>query len=116
MDFLADTQLFTIATRGYAPFAANLHASLDRLGLGSALAAYAADDRLVDDLAALAIDARPLPNAQNLPNWSNHMAAGFAEITACKYVVARNIMAEGRSAAFVDGDIVFLRDPRAHLE
>jgi Nucleotide-diphospho-sugar transferase len=113
-EYIANTEMFTIATMGYGPFTLNLCASMRRVGIGNELVVYTPDRSLYDDLVSRNIRAVHLGDAV-LPDWSDHLAPGFNLIVALKFAIALEIMKSGRNAFFIDGDIVFLRNPREYL-
>lgn len=108
-------ELFTLATRGYAPFVLNLEASLARIGLAGKLVVYALDDHVHAELLAAGLRSRRV-GPDGHPEWSDYGTAGFARTMAFKYTVASEIIASGRSAWYVDSDIIFLKDPTRYLE
>jgi len=108
-------EMFTLATRGYAPFVLNLEASLARVGLADRLVVYALDDHVHAELLASGLRSRRV-GPDSHPEWSDYGTAGFARTMAFKYTVAGEIIASGRCAWYVDADIVFLKDPTQHLE
>jgi hypothetical protein len=111
---LPDTVMFTIATNGYVPYVRNLHASLARLGLAENLLIYSLDDQAHSELIDSGL-ASIRHEAYVVPEWSDWHTPGFVRIMSFKYAVALPILEAGRNALYVDSDIVFLRDPFAHL-
>ena len=112
---LPNTVMFTIATAGYVPFVLNLHASLQRIGLGNQLVVYTPDRAVKRELSARGVHSLRF-GGQRYPRWSDYAGPGFTEIVAYKYAVASEILNTGRNVLFVDGDIVFLRNPAQHLK
>jgi hypothetical protein len=112
--FLPNTVMFTVATAGYVPLVLNLHASLRRIGLGNQLVVYTTDRTVKRELSAMGIRSLRF-GRQRYVRWSDYKAPGFAEIVAYKYAVASELLKAGRNVLFVDGDIVFLRNPAKHL-
>jgi hypothetical protein len=106
--------MFTIATAGYVPFVLNLHASLQRIGLGNQLVVYTPDRSVKRELSVMGVRSLCFGH-QCLPQWSDFKKPGFAEIVAYKYAVASEILSTGSNVLFVDSDIVFLRNPAKHL-
>jgi hypothetical protein len=111
---LPNTVMFTVATAGYVPFVLNLDASLRRIGLGNQLLAYTSDSRVQRRLEKRGVRSIAY-TAKRYPCWSDYGTPAFARIVAYKYEVASHILATGRNVLFVDGDIVFLRNPAAYL-
>lgn len=107
-------EVFTLATRGYAPFVLNLEASLGRIGRGGELVAYALDDEVHAELQAAGMRSRRV-GPDDHPAWSDYGTIGFARTMAFKYTIASQIVASGRAAWYVDGDVVFLKDPLPQL-
>src|ERR1700733_6643294 len=93
-EYIANTEMFTIATMGYGPFTLNLYASMRRVGIGNELVVYTPDRSLYDDLVSRNIRAVHLGDAV-LPDWSDHLAAGFNLIVALKFAIALEIMKSG---------------------
>ncbi len=111
---LPNTVMVTIATAGYVPFVLNLHASLQRIGLGNQLVVYTPDRSVKRELSAMGVRSLRF-GCQGYPRWSDYGGPGFAEIAAYKYAVASEILNTGSNCLFVDSDIVFLRNPAKHL-
>lgn len=111
---LQNAVLFTIATAGYVPFAANLEESLRRVGLGDQLTVYTPDTTVARELSALGVRCRYLEH-QHVGGWSEYGTSGFVTITAYKFAVACEILKTGSNALFIDSDIVFLKNPTNYL-
>ncbi|WP_363345805.1 putative nucleotide-diphospho-sugar transferase [Methylocystis echinoides] len=112
---LPDTTLITVCTAGYLPFILNLHASLEQIGLGGELVVYTPDPSVQQMLSARGIRAEVFGrNSYN--KWTNFGESGWCETMAYKYAVAAEILKTGKKVFFVDGDIVFLRNPGEHLK
>lgn len=105
-----DPELFTIATSGYVAFVLNLYASMQRAGIGQSLVVYA-----LDRAAHVAVERAGLRSRQyghgERPAWSDFGTNEFARTMAFKYLIAVEILRSGRSAMYVDSDVVMLRDP-----
>ena len=112
--FLPNTAMVAVATAGYVPFVLNLHASLQRIGLGNQLLVYTPDGSVRRELSAMGVRSLRFGH-QRLQRWSDHRAPGFAEIVAYKYAGASELLNAGSNVLFVDSDIVFLRNPAKHL-
>jgi hypothetical protein len=112
--FLQDTVMFTIATAGYVPFVLNLHASLQRIGLGKQLVVYTPDRRVKRKLSAMGVRCVRF-GRQRYRRWSDFGTPEFNKFMAYKYTVATEILNSGSNVLFVDGDIVFLRNPAKYL-
>jgi hypothetical protein len=106
--------IFTIATDGYAPFVLNLHASMQRVGLGEALQVYCLDDAVYGELHEAGLSVHRAVG-ERAPEWSDYGTRGFATTMRYKYLVALDLMAGGRDVLYVDSDIVFLKDPLSYL-
>jgi hypothetical protein len=113
--FLPNTVMYTITTAGYVPFVLNLHASMKRVGIGNHLVVYTSDQEVQRELSSMGLRSICF-GQQKLPGWGDYATADFAQIVAYKYAVATEILLSGSNALFVDGDIVFLRNPARHLE
>jgi hypothetical protein len=112
--FLPNTVMFTVATAGYVPFVLNLHASLRRIGLGNHLVVYTPDRRVKRELSAMGVHSLCF-GPQHYGEWSDFNTREFAKIMAYKWAVASEILNTGSNVLFVDGDIVFLRNPAKYL-
>jgi hypothetical protein len=51
-----------------------------------------------------------------LADWGDFWTPEFAQIVALKFAVGMEILSSGKNALFVDGDIVFLRNPIDYLQ
>lgn len=107
--------LFTIVTSGYVDLTLNLAASLRKLGLHTRLTVYALDASSADRVRLAGLSVIRWGGRDALSEWSDYKTPGFAEVTAAKYEIALQLMAQSRTAFFCDGDIVWLRSPLAHL-
>jgi hypothetical protein len=111
---LENTVMFTIATNGYVPYVRNLHASLARLGLAEHLHIYSLDDDAHRELLESGLRSVRFDGSA-APDWSDWNTPGFIQLMSFKYAVALPMLEAGQNALYVDSDIVFLRDPFAHL-
>jgi hypothetical protein len=112
---LPETVMFTTATAGYVPFTLNLHASLQRIGLGNQLIVYTPHRSVNWKLWARGVRSVVRAGSQPFRRWSNFNTPEFGKFMAYKWAVGSEILNTGRNALFVDGDIVFLRNPAKHL-
>jgi hypothetical protein len=87
---------------------------MERVALGGELVAYTLDDDAQAELSSAGVRSFRLDSGRR-PAWSDYGSSGFARTAAFKYVAALDILAAGRNALFVDGDIVFLRNPLDYL-
>lgn len=87
--------IFTIATDGYAPFVLNLHASMQRVGLGEALQVYCLDDAVYGELRKAGLSVHR-PAGERPPAWSDYGTRAFARTVRYKYLLALDVMAGGR--------------------
>lgn len=110
-----ETVFFTIATEGFVPFVMNLHASLKPIGIDNQLVVYSLDDRAQAKLSGKGINCSRYAGADVEQPWSNFRAAGYTRIVSFKWAIALEILKSGKNAFFVDGDIVFLRNPAGYL-
>jgi hypothetical protein len=106
--------MFTVATAGYVPFVLNLHSSLRRIGLGNHLVVYTPDRRVTRKLSAMGVHSVCF-GPQRYQQWSDFNTREFAKIVAYKWAVASEILNTGSNVLFIDGDIVFLRNPAKYL-
>jgi hypothetical protein len=113
--FLRNTLMCTISTAGYVPFVLNLHASLQRIGLGNNLVVYTPDRSVTRKLSAMGVRSVRF-GGQRYPKWGDWGTPAFAKIVAYKFAVACEILNSGCNVLFVDSDIVFLRSPVQHLQ
>jgi Nucleotide-diphospho-sugar transferase len=111
---LPNTVMYTIATAGYVSFALNLLESMRRVGLGSQLVIFTPDQQVCAELSSLGVHCRYFPH-QQVAKWSEYGTSGFGAIAAYKFAVGCDILDAGSNALFVDGDIVFLRNPIQYL-
>jgi Nucleotide-diphospho-sugar transferase len=113
--FLPNTVMYTITTAGFVPFVLNLHASMKRIGISNHLVVYTPDQEMQRELSSMGLRSICF-GQQDLPVWADFLTAERGPIVAYKYAVATEILLSGRNALFVDGDIVFLRNPARHLK
>jgi hypothetical protein len=112
---ISDTIMFSIATAEYVPFVMNLHESMQRVGLGKHLRVYTPNHNVQQTLLAAGVDSLRFGD-QDLANWADFASSfEWTRIMAYKYAVATEILKSGKNALFIDGDIVFLRNPVQHL-
>lgn len=111
---VANTVVFTLATSGYVPFVLNLHASLAKLGFGAHLQVGALDDDALRLLSAAGVRCVRM-SERECSTWYDFKASGWGRVMAFKYDFALQTLAQGRNVLYCDGDIVFLKDPAAHL-
>lgn len=104
------TVMFTIATAGYSPFVLNLHTSLNKIGLADKLVVFCLDPEAYQVLSGAGLSCR-LHRSKGTQPYCEIAAPGFARIVAHKYEIARTLLERGLNVLYVDGDIVFLRDP-----
>jgi Nucleotide-diphospho-sugar transferase len=117
--FLRDTTVFTIATAAWVSFVLNLLASFEASGIDPRrLVVYALDDDTERSLQHAGVPLAQIKrhDVGQVDDWVIHMdTPEFNRIMSAKYAIAVPILRSGRSVLFVDGDVVFLRDPTAYL-
>ncbi|MGA2329101.1 MAG: putative nucleotide-diphospho-sugar transferase [Bryobacteraceae bacterium] len=111
---LPNTVMFTIATGGYVPFVLNLEASLEQIGMGRQLLVYALDDKAQQELSVSGVRSVRYPT-ERCRYWSDYGTPEFGRIASYKYAVGCAVLKSGKNALFVDGDVVFLRNPMSYL-
>jgi hypothetical protein len=113
--FLPNTVMYTLATAGYVPFVLNLYESMKRVGMAEYLVVYTPSEAVQRELSAYGLRCQSL-GKEELPDWGDYWTDAFAQIVALKYSIALEILKSGNNALFVDGDIVFLRNPADYLQ
>ncbi|HVW19137.1 MAG TPA: putative nucleotide-diphospho-sugar transferase [Solirubrobacteraceae bacterium] len=98
---------FTFATRGFAPFVLNLHASLRRHdpALADKLIAFCADRRTAAELAAEGV-CTVACDSDDLPEFAEFEGPGFGRVVSCKFALARRLLRSADYVWWCDGDVV----------
>jgi len=107
------TLLMTYGNTGYADFVRNLHRSLIPLGLGDRLVAFAIDPeaRSRFEINRIQTVAAYVRHIAPVPELVTFRTGRWAQIVAQKIALIHTVLAKGWNVFYVDGDIVFLRDP-----
>jgi hypothetical protein len=98
---------FTFATRGFAPFVRNLHASIEQFDpcLADRLIVFCADDDTAADLRPWGVTAVTVDSV-GLPEFAEFAGAGFGRVVSYKFALARELLRVADHAWWIDGDIV----------
>jgi Nucleotide-diphospho-sugar transferase len=117
--FLRDTDVFTIATAAWVPFVLNLMASFEASGIDSGeLLVYALDGKTEKKLRDAGVSPTQIRrhDVGHVGDWVFDLSSPqYRKIMSAKYGIALSLLHSGRSVLFVDGDVVFLRDPMGYL-
>lgn len=112
------TLLVTVTNRGFLPYTVNLHASLQRIGIGSDLLVVTPDVGTAEDLAkefgmSTATYLREDVSAPD--SRESFMSPGWSKLVFIKVDVMSQLLRAGYSVVLIDSDTVVLRDPRPRL-